>query len=187
MAGVTPRPDDGAGAMPAFPTSMGSAGPGAVQASEALPVLDLRDLPPTGSLAEAHWRNHRLAGLRLPDADLERIFIESCTLDDAELERTALVRAHIIDSRLRRARLSGASLRSAVLVNVDLRDADLAGADLHGAVLVFCDLRGARLQGADLRDVVWSHTDLRGVELATCRLEGSRGDFYWDDATTFPP
>ena len=170
-AGVAPEPGNG---------------PGSILGDETLPVLDLRQQPAIGSFVAAHWRRYQLAGLSLPGANLERLFVESSNLTDADLADCRLVRAHLVDSLLVGAHLAGADLTQAVLVNVDLRGTDLTEVRMSGSVLVYCDLRGARLDRADLRQTVWSHTDLRGVDLSASLLDGARGDFFWDDATRWP-
>jgi uncharacterized protein YjbI with pentapeptide repeats len=92
------------------------------------------------------------------------------------------------DLSLRRAVLSGASLRLADLRGVDLEEAglrqvELDGADLSGATLRHADLScsrlmranlaGANLAGADLRGALLDGADLVGADLVSARLEGA--------------
>ena len=66
---------------------------------------------------------------------------------------------------LRKADLSGADLRGAVLSEADLRGAKLSGADLSGANLRGAKLSGADLSGANLRGANLRKVDLRGADL----------------------
>jgi uncharacterized protein YjbI with pentapeptide repeats len=150
-------------------------------------LLDLRAEPDTGPLQDTRWVRYRLTGLSLPGADLRGLYVEACVLDGADLAGAALDGVHVIDSSLFGATLRAVTAPAALLVNVDLRATDLGAAQLAGATLAYCDLRGARFEGADLTDTVWSHCDLRGADLSGAALQGARGDFFWDDATRWPP
>ncbi len=155
--------------------------------AEPLSLLDLRREPDTGPLSGTRWVGYRLTGLSLPGADLRRLYVEACVLENADLTGAALDGWHVIDSSLVGSVLQAITAPSALLVNVDLRAADLVHARLQGATLAYCDLRGTSFDGADLTNTVWSHCDLRGADLSGATLEGARGDFFWDDATQWPP
>lgn len=60
-----------------------------------------------------------------------------------------------------------------------LRRADLTGARLRYAVLARCDLEGAILRDADLRDADLEKANLTGVELQGARLSGAT----WEDGS----
>jgi len=66
-------------------------------------------------------------------------------------QRADLERVNLSHCNLQNAFLGGACLRHAKLRGIDLRRADLGGADLYGAQLQFADLRDADLSYADLR------------------------------------
>lgn len=68
------------------------------------------------------------------------------------------------------------------LAGARLRRADLTGACLRGALLIGADLRGARLDRCDVLGVDWRDADLSGADLRTAiyltrpQLDGARGD-----------
>jgi hypothetical protein len=68
------------------------------------------------------------------------------------------------------ARLNGATLRGATLI-----DANLRGADLSGATLIDANLRGADLSGATLSGAYLNGATLRGTILANLDLCSVRG------------
>ena len=75
------------------------------------------------------------------------------------------------------AKLLGANLTGASLVDADLRSANLSGANLTGAFLVQANLRStnlsaANLTGADLNAATMLNTDLTGADLTGCRIHG---------------
>jgi hypothetical protein len=78
----------------------------------------------------------------------------------------------------KRANLSGAALRYAVLDGANLRNADLSGANLLWARLSKANLSKASLSFADLRwanlgDTNLSGADLRGADLGAANLSGA--------------
>ena len=87
-------------------------------------------------------------------------------------------KAWVLGEGGKRADLSGAVLRWAVLHGADLSGADLRGADLrwavlHGANLRWADLRGADLSRADLREAGLHGAFLNGADLHGADLHGA--------------
>ena len=78
-------------------------------------------------------------------------------------QRADLERVNLSHCNLQNAFLGGACLRHAKLRGIDLRRADLGGADLYGA----------QLQFADLRDADLSYADLRGADISDAKLDGA--------------
>ena len=90
-------------------------------------------------------------------------------LESAHLRDTSLVVANLSGAALKLARLSGAALYGADLSEADLSSADLSKAGLSG----YTDLSGANLLYADLRDADLRDADLRGANLNIARLRGA--------------
>src|SRR5215211_9442822 len=105
-------------------------------------------------------------------------------LESAHLRDTSLVVANLSGAALKLARLSGAALSEADLSSADLSKAGLSGyTDLSGANLLYADLRDAdlrganlniaRLRGADLRNADLTDANLRGADLRGAELRGA--------------
>ena len=107
--------------------------------------------------AQAGHPHHRLAGTRLPGADLRawQIAPQPATLgagqgtDPLDLSGVVLNGANLTDSRfdridLRGADLTRADLTRALITRSDLRDADLTDSVLVGTILRSCRIHGAR-------------------------------------------
>src|SRR5215208_7588489 len=105
-------------------------------------------------------------------------------LESAHLRDTSLVVANLSGAALKLARLSGAALYGADLSSADLSKAGLSGyTDLSGANLLYADLRDAdlrganlniaRLRGADLRNADLTDANLRGADLRGAELRGA--------------
>ena len=80
-------------------------------------------------------------------------------LKNANLIKTNLKRAFLIDADIRGANLQGADLTDADLSRANLRDTNLKGANLRVADLQGADLSGANLEGANLIDVTMNNLE----------------------------
>src|SRR5215208_2203937 len=96
-------------------------------------------------------------------------------LESAHLRDTSLVVANLSGAALKLARLSGANLLYADLSEADLRDADLRGANLNIARLRGADLRNADLTDANLRGADLRGAELRGAVLREANLRDAKG------------
>ncbi len=109
--------------------------------------------------ARAGYPHHRLAGTRLPGADLRGWQIaaqpaapgdgQAHGTDPLDLSGVVLAGANLTDTRfdrvdLRGADLTRADLTRALITRGDLRDADLTDSVLVGTILRSCRLHGAR-------------------------------------------
>ena len=70
--------------------------------------------------------------------------------------------------RLKKEKLKGANLRSAMLAGADLRETDLEDADLTGAMLL-----GANLSGANLVNATFENAMLLGAQLENAHISGA--------------
>ena len=70
--------------------------------------------------------------------------------------------------RLKKEKLKGANLRSAMLAGADLRETDLEDADLTGAMLL-----GANLSGAKLVDAIFENANFLGTQLENAHISGA--------------
>lgn len=103
------------------------------------------------------------------------------TLAGADLTERSFKLADLLNADLRRAQLSCADLRGALLWNADFRAANLQGAKLTGASLYYADFRGADLRGANFR--CWGWLDARTTNgLGTANLSGA----LYDQTTRWP-
>src|SRR5215207_117543 len=113
----------------------------------------------------------RRVGGSAPVIELESAHLRDTSLVVANLSGAALYGADLSEADLSSADLSKAGLSGytdlsgANLLYADLRDADLRDADLRGANLNIARLRGADLRNADLTDANLRGADLRGAEL----------------------
>ena len=105
-------------------------------------------------LAERKTLRSLLAWFYLIDRNI-RLDAPGLLSPAADLARSNLEGARLIDARLSKVDLCGANLE-----RIDLR-----GARLEGARLERANLRGARLEGSDLREVDLREANLEGASL----------------------
>ena len=100
------------------------------------------------------------------------IAVKVARVHGANLHGADLLDAYLHGADLRGADLHDANLRGANLHEADLRDANLRGANLLDAYLHEADLRGANLHDANLLDAYLHEADLRdanGAKLAIAK------------------
>ena len=115
-----------------------------------------------------------LAGADLQDMNLQGIDMADGFMPYAKLQGADLSRAVLLDCFAQHVDLRGATLQSVLargadLSNADLREAELALADFGGARLVRADLRGASLDSTELQGA-----DLTGAILTPDQLDQIR-------------
>ena len=94
-------------------------------------------------------------------------------LTGADLRRAVLIGAVLTGAVLIGADLTGANLTGAALIGADLTSANLTGADLTGA-----NLRRANLTGADLTHANLTNANLRRADLTGADLDYSAWPLY---------
>lgn len=110
--------------------------------------------------------------------NLSRTDLRGADLQNAHLERAALVETHLEGADLggaclEKADLRGAFLNEADLVQADLKGADLREAHLEGAYVVEAHLEGADLGAARLDGAYLGGAFLQGADLSGAHLEGT--------------
>lgn len=150
--------------------------------------MDASDVLRQYVAGQRNFREARLAGINLNEADLRevdlsRALLSQATLSGAILSRANLHKANLCGGSLNRANLSGADLTGinltrAKLSAVTLKEADLSEADLSGANLIGADLSGATLTngalvGANLSGATLTDVDLSGADLSGATLLGT--------------
>jgi uncharacterized protein YjbI with pentapeptide repeats len=136
-------------------------------------VLDLSDV----DFRKEKLLRDGLSGVCLRGANLARSNFAGLDLRGRDFPETDLRKAVLTEADLRGAVLAGADLRGANLVRTKLAQANLAGADLPQTDLTDADLseailRGAILTGANLRQVVLCRTILEDADMSEANLIG---------------
>ncbi len=91
--------------------------------------------------------------------------VEKAVQEDIDLSYAHLANTDLRAAKLTGARLHGVCLEGADLYMAHLQNADLSAANLKYVVLVDADLRNANLSGAVLINTVLRGADLRGADL----------------------
>lgn len=134
-------------------------------------IHNLWDYPLTAIRAvKATFLGLNLERVKMQSATLDYSDFRDCRLGRADLRGSSMKGVHLsrvdltganlgplkFDTpeghgvRLQRVNLSGASLKFSILKNCDLRDSILMGVDMSNTILTGCDLRRADLTGANL-------------------------------------
>jgi uncharacterized protein YjbI with pentapeptide repeats len=126
------------------------------------------------SLRQAPLEKAYLRSTYLYNADLGGANLRDADLEDADLRSTYLYNANLTDANLRRGDLRVANLNTANLIRANLSNADVRYADFFSVNLSGAYLSGAYLEGADLRSAILLGANLsnsQGLELK--QLTGS--------------
>lgn len=121
----------------------------------------------------------RAATPREQPLDISAVDLRRAELSGADLRNALIYRSCLQRAILSHANLEGVNFARTVLEAADLRDANLDKAILRRADLKEADLGGAGLREAnlefgDLRRAILGGADLRGAVLGEVRLEGAR-------------
>lgn len=135
---------------------------------EGAPSVPLGIAGLAGDLRGLYLRGLRAPEVGLAGADLVRADLVGAVLSGADLGGA---RAHA--ARMRFADLTGVHAEELVALDVDFEGALLCGARLTGAELARAILLEADLSGADLRSSSLLNADLRGVDLRSADLSGA--------------
>ena len=124
------------------------------------------------------WRSARLSGLNLAGLSLPNANLEHADFSGANLHQGSFVGARFTDSKLVNADLTKADLSEADLAGADMfktliRGAQLRRANLRGAVLQQVEAQGAVLIAANLADGYLLMANLTGAKLEAADLSGA--------------
>lgn len=117
---------------------------------------------------ERDFSNRDLRNLQLPKCQLKDV-----NFQEAKMQNVNFQGGHLIDVKMGRTNLSGASFAKAKLVNAYMSFADLEGADLRGADLSFAYLSNANLRGANLCGANLTGASVTDQQLSLARTNRS--------------
>ena len=122
------------------------------------------------------WKD--FAGWNLSELHLVQVVWKKARLRGANLQGADLLQANLQEADLLRVNLQGAklwlaNLRGAKLWQANLKGADLLGADLQGAELRRANLQAVDLQQADLQQADLQEADLQRADLRWAKLKAA--------------
>lgn len=124
-----------------------------------------------------------LRGIKVKSADLRKIDLSHCWVEEALFNSTDLRYAIISGSdccgtTFRDVDLRGANLSGSVFTNADFNGSNLQGANLSGSIfldahLVSVDLTGANLSGSDFSNSLLHNSNLSNCDLSKACLDNA--------------
>lgn len=138
----------------------------------------------------ANLSEANLSGAYLVESKLDWINLHRASLNVANLNRTELRRAILVETDLKGSSLVMADLDGADLTKANLNSTDLNGANLHIAILieaslVEADLRSVNLSGANLTKANLSEAQLYWTEFSGAELKGANLSMTWMGGSKF--
>jgi TIR domain/Pentapeptide repeats (8 copies) len=127
----------------------------------------------TPDLSGANLNRTDLAGANFSRVDLSGATFKQANLEGARLSGAKLMRAFLVEANLNSANLRGAILSGADFAAADLNGADLFGAGMDAVELIGASLVGSNLSHTDLTLARFRFTDLRGANLTKAILDGT--------------
>jgi len=142
-----------------------------------LSYAELQHLPLARTIGDVSWhtwtnlteKQHRMAAIQLPHADLKSAHLEGSSLEYANLERADLRGCHLEETDLGSANLQGAYCEEAHLEGADLWFAHLEDAFLWHTYVQGARFYEAHLDGAHLDRLVLADEHQVGPQLADTR------------------
>lgn len=134
-------------------------------------------------LSDSFTQDAALIGLKAPDSQWRRAFLQRVILEGADLSGGNLTEINLLLCRLQGANLAGVDLTSAQILQSDLSGVRLHRADLRGAALRECQLDGAEFIDCDLRGVDFRKSNIHAASYDGSLTEGTiyYGRSPWGD------
>jgi hypothetical protein len=110
------------------------------------------------------------------DAEKEKSGVVRIALEKLHRESFSLEGINAEQTNLRSINLSKANLSKAKLSEADLREANLEGANLDGAKLIDANLKGANLKGVSLKGANLTGANLTGATLCQTTMPEGKQD-----------